>query len=609
MNTRRQGFTLLELIVVIAVIGILAAITIIGFSQYQRDTRDARRASSVAAITEALEKYYDENGEYPSCPNVTASGTVVISDTLAGIDQSTLVAPAAPNDTTNSLKCEDLTLNGEDFFEYEGDGSTTCATGGSCLEYTLRYKEEGTGTIKAVESRRTASIATSGIISNLNATTTSPSSISLTWATVPNAANYTVQRSLDSTFTSGDPESTVSSTLTTVTGLNPATEYFFRVRPNAPSSQGAWSNVANATTETVTPPTIAATTASSTAINVSWADVTYEDSYKLEYSTNNFSTVTGTVDLAANTTSRQVSSLTTGQTYYFRVTAIKTGDYSAESNVDSATPIGQAVIASTSASACGEVTISWSALAGAETYTIRHSTNSNMSGATSITGVTGTSRVVTGLSQGSTIYFTVSGVTSSNYTGQASSVASELTSICTPAAYSVSSSGGSGLTATSNAVCAAGTTPYYQWYANGGAWVAGTQYQSVTYSLGYGQGITLSVNTRCDKSGVTSSGWRGGSNAPGYTRPVPAPTLNALTSGGGRRVNASWSAVCGGLNELLLQQGSYTDTSANRFALPNNYGTTDTRLWNSAGTVSYHVRTNCNGVWSGWSNQQTRYVS
>ena len=64
------GFTIIELIVIIATIGVLAAITIIGFSSYQQDARDEQRASNTTVISEALEEYYQENGEYPSIPAI-----------------------------------------------------------------------------------------------------------------------------------------------------------------------------------------------------------------------------------------------------------------------------------------------------------------------------------------------------------------------------------------------------------------------------------------------------------------------------------------------------------------------------------------------------------
>ena len=608
-----KGFTLIELIVVIAVIGILATITVIGFNRYQADTRDARRVSSVTTISEALEKYYDANGEYPGCSQVTADATAVTNATLKGLDTTTLIAPQASSGTTNSLACETLTIAGNDFFEYVGDGSPACQTNGACLEYKIKYKSESSGSggeIKELSSRRSTSVATSGT-PVLTLTDTDFDHVSLSWTTVAGASSYLVQRSAaaDTNFNNPIEYQTPTSAGTfDPNGLATATTYNFRVRPNATSSVGNFSNTIQATTQSLSTPVITAAPNSATAISVTWPAVSGADSYTLRYSTSPTlaSGVTNVPNITG--TSRTITGLTTGTTYYFQLQAVSGSFTSSWSAIKNAVPIGQAVITSTTASACGAITVNWDALNGATTYTARWSANSNMSGATAVIGLTGTSTVLNGVPQGTTVYVTMSGVTSGGYSGQASTTASQMTTACAPAAYTISAyDNGGAWTATANATCASGTTAYYQWYANGGGWVAGDQYRTVGYSLGYGQGITLTVTTRCYNANGTS-GWTNANNSAGYTRPVPAPNLNALSVGSNRRVNASWSAVCGGLNELLLRQGSYQDTSSARFAQPNNYANTDSRTWYSSGTVRYNVRTNCNGVWSGWSNERTASV-
>lgn len=63
---RKNGFTIVELVVVIAVIGILLAVTTLTYRQVQREARDNQRATAAATIASALETYYDKNGEYPA---------------------------------------------------------------------------------------------------------------------------------------------------------------------------------------------------------------------------------------------------------------------------------------------------------------------------------------------------------------------------------------------------------------------------------------------------------------------------------------------------------------------------------------------------------------
>lgn len=83
MNNR-QGFTLIEILVVVAIIALLASMVIIGLRGAQARGRDARRISDLKQVQTGLELYYSSNGKYP--------------DTL---DQATLVnyqVPQLPTD-------------------------------------------------------------------------------------------------------------------------------------------------------------------------------------------------------------------------------------------------------------------------------------------------------------------------------------------------------------------------------------------------------------------------------------------------------------------------------------------------------------------------------
>lgn len=151
-----RGFTIIELVVVILVLGILVTITAVGLVRYQLDGRDTQRATNVAIIAEALEKYYSANGEYPSCNAMTASVSTITADAgiFPGLSTTVFRAPSAPEGTTNSIQCADLTNpTGTDFYAYRGDGGS-CTGNTACLTYVLKYIEEGSNTIKTLTSRR-----------------------------------------------------------------------------------------------------------------------------------------------------------------------------------------------------------------------------------------------------------------------------------------------------------------------------------------------------------------------------------------------------------------------------------------------------------------------
>lgn len=152
-----RGFTLVELIVVIIVIAILATVATLGIGKYLLDGRDNQRAANATIIAEALEKYYDRMGEYPGCPVLTSSGASLRNSTLKGVDENAFVTPNAPDGTTNSIQCTNITnANGPDIFSFTGDSSNACLNGYTCRNWTLKYILEGSEGIAQIQSRRSA---------------------------------------------------------------------------------------------------------------------------------------------------------------------------------------------------------------------------------------------------------------------------------------------------------------------------------------------------------------------------------------------------------------------------------------------------------------------
>lgn len=70
LKNKQSGFTLVELLIVIVVIGILAALVITTFSGVQQRARNAERQTDVNAVASQLEKYYADNGSYPTAANI-----------------------------------------------------------------------------------------------------------------------------------------------------------------------------------------------------------------------------------------------------------------------------------------------------------------------------------------------------------------------------------------------------------------------------------------------------------------------------------------------------------------------------------------------------------
>ena len=62
----RQGFTLIEILIVVAIIGLLAGVILVGLGQFRARARDSRRVTDLKAIQNGLEVYYSRFNRYPN---------------------------------------------------------------------------------------------------------------------------------------------------------------------------------------------------------------------------------------------------------------------------------------------------------------------------------------------------------------------------------------------------------------------------------------------------------------------------------------------------------------------------------------------------------------
>ncbi|MDB5181148.1 MAG: hypothetical protein JWO54_911, partial [Candidatus Saccharibacteria bacterium] len=479
--TKRGGFTLVELVVVIAAIGILAGLAVIGISRYQADRRDAQRSASVSTVANALEQYFTENGNYPSCKAITADGATLTANTLKGLNKTALVMPGASADETNSIRCgQTLALAGDDFIEYRGDGSSDCAGAGSCSTYTLIYRNELNSTVEEVASR-------------------------------------------------GLP-----------TGNNP------QPAPTpAPTTQ--------VTDLKLGIPNLTVTANSDTQITANWtapANASEDTTYTLVRATNNTFTTGVITTTGINSTSQVSSGLAANRAYYYKVQAVSPNDRSEFSNIASnlVTPATPTEVSAT-ANAATQITIAWQAAANATGYTVKYGLTDGAD-TYSVTTKTTSLPITANITQGTQWFFKVY-ATANGLESTGSATVTATTPIGAPAAYTIDTSN-DGLSLTGSAAaaaCPAGTTKYFLWKANDTTWVQGTNYVRPTYSLAYGQSVTLKSAVRCQKGSVASA-YTQAANSINFTRPGMNLTLapgedDCRANYCGRTINANWTNICG----------------------------------------------------------------
>ena len=148
------AFTLLELMITISVIAVLAAIITFAFTSTQKTTRDTARDTQVRIISDALEKYYRTNGEYPSVALMTSSNVNTVKTRLGITDPSVLRLPLASAD--NSIGASDPSETRLVYMANTSDSTknTQCQTdiNGYCDGFSLQYKKEGNGQLVTIMS-------------------------------------------------------------------------------------------------------------------------------------------------------------------------------------------------------------------------------------------------------------------------------------------------------------------------------------------------------------------------------------------------------------------------------------------------------------------------
>lgn len=113
---RKEGFTLIELMMVVAIMGVLATIIIGSVNGAKASARDIRRVSDIKAIQTALTQYYNDNNHYPC--QIYANGVSTNYTTPGGVCypgfyQSIYMAstPFDPRDNTTRYAYSALNSN------------------------------------------------------------------------------------------------------------------------------------------------------------------------------------------------------------------------------------------------------------------------------------------------------------------------------------------------------------------------------------------------------------------------------------------------------------------------------------------------------------------
>ncbi len=386
---------------------------------------------------------------------VSSSGRVNAANTLAAVSGNPprVNIPTSPNGlTAGTWKANqiDISWNSAGYatsytLEVQAVGSNTWTTiyTGSDTKFShtgLKAEAQYTYRVSAANSAGTSAASTT-VTATVSATTTSTrvdastfvvtpdaSSFVIAWEAIPGATSYMIQRSLDSGKTWSYLESTNTASQT-FKGASDSSDYYYRMAaviggvtqeysdPVLARSAGGvklrgelpTSEVATPIAAPVTPGGLAATTQSSSQINVAWNAVSGATSYKLEVQTagsNTWTTVyTGSATSFANT------GLAASTQYTYRVSAVNSGGTSAVSSTIAATtkaaaPSTPTGLSSNTATA-STIGLTWNSVTGATSYVLEIQISGKW---TTIYTGSSTSFTSTGLSNNTSYSYRISAV-------------------------------------------------------------------------------------------------------------------------------------------------------------------------------------------------------
>jgi titin len=234
--------------------------------------------------------------------------------------------------------------------------------------YTYRLITENEAGDSAASANTTAS--TRLVRTRVTGSATSDTTVVLNWTNVTGNTGYKVESSTDNATWTVDATTAANAITYTDSGLTAfvgATPYYFRIVVTSANGDSSASNVIKRTTLLPVPTTFAAATPTTTGMTLSWDQDTGDTGYVVQKQIN--STWVTLTTLATDTNTYAVTGLHAGNAYNFRVMAKDAGGLSAPATVTAST-LPKATVVTATATASGNITVSWAPVHGAVTYEV-----------------------------------------------------------------------------------------------------------------------------------------------------------------------------------------------------------------------------------------------
>lgn len=135
-----HGFTIIELLIVIVVLVVLIVLVITTYGGIQEKNRNLTRQDNLETIHQDLERYFNQQGHYPSRANMNNGAW--LAKNMSNLDPNLLIDPSSPTHSETLVATQ--TAKAYAYEPTQIDGKSSCeGNATTCAKYTLIATYEG----------------------------------------------------------------------------------------------------------------------------------------------------------------------------------------------------------------------------------------------------------------------------------------------------------------------------------------------------------------------------------------------------------------------------------------------------------------------------------